>query len=151
MRLGEMITQYRQEHDISQREFSRRCGLSNSLISIIEKGINPQTGKPMSQDLDTYHKIARAMGMTLQALFEALDGDELVSLRPIRSEEVDGHIVTTFANPSEEIQNRDRLEALHRNPRLGLLFDRATKMKPEDVEYMLRFADGILNERDGDA
>lgn len=46
--------------------------------------------------------------------------------------------------------NRERLEALHQNPRLGLLFDKATKMSPADVEYMLRFADGILKERDGD-
>ena len=44
----------------------------------------------------------------------------------------------------------DRLEALHRNPRLGMLFDRTSKMKPEDVEYMLRFADGILKDQDGD-
>ena len=46
--------------------------------------------------------------------------------------------------------DEDRLEALHQNPRLGLLFDRARKMSPEDVEYMLRFADGILKERDED-
>jgi transcriptional regulator with XRE-family HTH domain len=44
----------------------------------------------------------------------------------------------------------ERLEALHQDPRLGLLFDRTRKMKPEDVEFMLQFADRILKERDGD-
>lgn len=50
----------------------------------------------------------------------------------------------------EDDPDQERLEALHQNPRLGTLFDRARKMKPEDIEYMLRFADGILKERDGD-
>jgi len=48
-------------------------------------------------------------------------------------------------------ENQARLEALHQNPRLGLLFDRSSKMKPEDVDVMIRFADGLLRERDGDA
>ena len=49
-----------------------------------------------------------------------------------------------------EEPDQARLEALHQNPRLGLLFDRTRKMKPEDVEFMLQFADRILQERDGD-
>ena len=44
----------------------------------------------------------------------------------------------------------ERLEALHQNPRLGLLFDRSRKMSHEDVEFMLQMADRILKERDGD-
>ena len=47
-------------------------------------------------------------------------------------------------------EDEERLEALHQDPRLGLLFDRTRKMKPEDVEFMLQFADRILKERDGD-
>lgn len=44
----------------------------------------------------------------------------------------------------------DRLEALHQNPRLGLLFDRSRKMSSADVDFMLQMADRILKERDGD-
>ena len=40
------------------------------------------------------------------------------------------------------------LAKLHVNPRLGLLFDRARQMEPEDVEFMLQMADRILKERD---
>lgn len=43
-----------------------------------------------------------------------------------------------------------RLEALHQDPRLGLLFDRSRKMSKEDVEFMLQMADRILKERDGE-
>lgn len=42
-----------------------------------------------------------------------------------------------------------RLEALHQNPQLGLLFDRSRKMSDEDVDFMLQMADRILKERDG--
>ena len=42
-----------------------------------------------------------------------------------------------------------RLEALHQNPQLGLLFDRSRKMSDADVDFMLQMADRILKERDG--
>jgi transcriptional regulator with XRE-family HTH domain len=51
---------------------------------------------------------------------------------------------------NEEREDQDRLEALHQNPRLGLLFDRSRKMSHADVEFMLKMADRILKERDGD-
>ena len=47
-------------------------------------------------------------------------------------------------------EDDERLEALHQNPRLGLLFDRSRKMSHADVEFMLQMADRILKERDGD-
>ena len=43
-----------------------------------------------------------------------------------------------------------RLEALHQNPQLGMLFDRTRKMSQADVDFMLQMADRILKERDGD-
>lgn len=45
-------------------------------------------------------------------------------------------------------EDEERLEALHQNPQLGLLFDRTRKMSSADVEFMLQFADRILKERD---
>lgn len=44
--------------------------------------------------------------------------------------------------------DQQRLEALHQDPRLGLLFDRTQKMSHEDVETMLAVAASILKERD---
>ncbi len=46
--------------------------------------------------------------------------------------------------------DQERLEALHQNPRLGLLFDRTRKMSSADVETMLAVAASILKERDGE-
>lgn len=52
----------------------------------------------------------------------------------------------------DPVQNEDmdRLEALHQNPRLGLLFDRSRSMSESDVEFMIQVADRILKERDND-
>lgn len=56
----------------------------------------------------------------------------------------------TSENGLDNIDDIDRLEALHQNPRLGLLFDRAKKMSADDVEFMMQMADRILKERDGE-
>lgn len=37
MTLGEFIRKYRSEHDLSQRQFALKCGLSNGYISMLEK------------------------------------------------------------------------------------------------------------------
>ena len=50
----------------------------------------------------------------------------------------------------QDYEDQKRLEALHQDPRLGLLFDRSSKMSHEDVEFMLQMAERILKERDGD-
>lgn len=40
MELGEIIKQYRVEHGLSQRQFSKMCGVSNTYISFLENGRN---------------------------------------------------------------------------------------------------------------
>lgn len=167
MKLGELISQYRISNNISQREFARRCGLSNSLISLIEKGVNPQTGKTMAQDLETYSRIAYAMGISVQELFEQLGTDASVRLYPAqvigrkglhiaadpKPPKISGDTDTiTVHSPITEEQQEliDQLEDLHQNPRLRLLFDRTRKMSEDDVDFMIQMADRILREQDGE-
>ena len=59
MKLSEIIKKYRKEHDLSQRQMGARCGLSTGYISLIEKEINPQTGKVEKTDIE---------GQTVQVL-----------------------------------------------------------------------------------
>lgn len=47
-------------------------------------------------------------------------------------------------------EDEERLEALHQDPRLGLLFDHTRKMKKEDVDFMIQMAERIVREREGD-
>ena len=82
MKLSAIITDYRSRMQISQREFARRCDLSNSYISFIENEMNPKTGRPMVPTLEQYQKLASGMDMTVHQLFELLDEDSPVDLRP---------------------------------------------------------------------
>ena len=57
--------------------------------------------------------------------------------------------VSTETGP-ENFEDQQRMEALHQDPRLGLLFDRTRRMSKEDVDFMLQMADRIVKERDGE-
>ena len=56
----------------------------------------------------------------------------------------------TTENGLQDYEDQQRLEALHQNPALGLLFDRTCKMSHADVETMLAVAASILKEKDWD-
>jgi transcriptional regulator with XRE-family HTH domain len=80
MKLSEIVRKYRADHDLSQREFAKRCGLSNSYISFIENECNPKTGRPITPTIEQYKKIADAMSISVQDLFLSLDSDAPVVL-----------------------------------------------------------------------
>lgn len=131
MKLHDAITKFRTEQGLSQREFAKRCNLSHNTIHLLEKGINPRSGKPLVPDTITYKKIADGMGITMDELFTTLDQTEYVSLG------------TTMTDD-------DRLEALHQNPKLGILFDRQRKMSEKDIDFMLELAERITKENYGE-
>lgn len=81
MKLSEIITDYRKRMGISQREFSRRCHLSNSYISFLENGYNPKTGEPIIPSIPKLKQIASGMNMTLHDLAGVLDEDFIVDLK----------------------------------------------------------------------
>lgn len=70
--LADIIVQYRTDHDLSQRQFSAYCGISNGYIAMIERGMNPKTGKPVVPTIPSLIKIASGMGMALSDLLHAV-------------------------------------------------------------------------------
>ena len=48
----------------------------------------------------------------------------------------------------QDYEDQLRLEALHQDPRLGILFDHTRKMKKEDVDFMIQMAERMIKERD---
>ena len=115
MKLSAIITDYRSRMQISQREFARRCDLSNSYISFIENEMNPKTGRPMVPTLEQYQKIASGMDMTVQQLFELLDEDSPVDLHSSAS-----------AAPASESKSDE----------IRILIPGISKLPPEQVERM---------------
>lgn len=73
MTLRSLIKQYRDEHDMSQRQFATLCGLSNGYISMIEKNTNPNTGQPLTPSIPALNKIAAVLGYTLDELLTIAD------------------------------------------------------------------------------
>lgn len=74
MKLGEIIKSYISEHDISVREFARKSNLSNTYIS------NIVNGSDKNPSLDVLGKIAKAMGLSSQQLFDCLDGEQAFAI-----------------------------------------------------------------------
>ena len=73
MKLGELIIEYRTSHNISQRQFADICDLSNGYISMLERGINPKTQKPITPTIPQLKKLADGMAMTISEILEKVD------------------------------------------------------------------------------
>ena len=80
MTLGELIRAYRSEHNMNMQEFADNCGLSKAYISILERNINPSTGKPPIPSLETIRSIAKTLHKDFNDVIAALDDDQVVSL-----------------------------------------------------------------------
>ena len=80
MTIGEYVKQYRKSQGLSMQAFGEKCNLSRAYISILEKGINPTTGKPFAPTVETLNKIAEATGVSIDTLIPMLDGNQLVTL-----------------------------------------------------------------------
>ncbi len=80
MTLGDWIKKYRAEHHLSMQDVANACGFSKAYIGQLEKGINPSTGKPISPTLQTFEKIAKAVGMDVDTLIKSLDDDQPVTI-----------------------------------------------------------------------
>lgn len=77
MTLSELIVFYRKENGLSQRKFAELTGLSNGYISMLEKGINPNTNLPITPALPQLKKLAQGMNITLSELFTQAEDIEI--------------------------------------------------------------------------
>lgn len=80
MFLGEVIKKYREEHQLSQRDFAKRCDISYTYVSALEKNIDYRTGKPISPTLETVKKVSTAIQIPIDDLLKMLDDEQLLTL-----------------------------------------------------------------------
>lgn len=74
MTLGEIIKKYLDDSGMSQREFAKRCGgVSYGYISMLVRGENPRTGRPIKPNIEKVASIASGMGLTLDTLLRMAD------------------------------------------------------------------------------
>ena len=150
MTLSELLRGYRKEHGLSQRQFAIVSNLSNGYISMLEKGINPNTLQPITPTLPVLKKLANGMNTTIEDIFSRVD-DMPVSL--VQDEE---HPLPSNIVPLPKMREWPILGAtacgtpLHRE-----LLDE-TVLAPDDIKADVVFrcvGDSMINARifDGDA
>lgn len=73
MNIGEIIRQYCFDHNMSFRSFAEKAGVTSGYISMLTLGKNSSGRKPITPSIETYKKLAAAMGMSIDELFQKLD------------------------------------------------------------------------------
>ena len=144
--IGKKIQERRKELGLTLEDVGQAVGVGRSTVQRWESGLIKNMGR------DKIAALAKVLQMNPvelvpftqfedRAAFVLQNAFNKIQKQKALTEQSDGMI-----------QEDDwiRLEALHQDPRLGLLFDRTRKMSHDDVEFMLQFADRILKERDGD-
>ena len=126
MTLGEKIRTRRIELGMTMEDLGKKIGVQRSAINKYEKGI-----------------ITDLKRSTIADLARALDVPPIYLLDDTPE---DGDYYTTI----EQLSNGSLIQVLHQNPRLGILFDKTSKMSEKDIELMIQLANSILKERDGD-
>lgn len=81
MTLGDIVKNYRTEHGLSLREFSRISGVSNGYISMLEKNEHPKTKKPIVPSIEKMRCIANVMGMSFDSLLDMIDSNQPISIK----------------------------------------------------------------------
>ena len=81
MLLGDVIYNYRAQHKMTLKDFAARSGLSVSYVNQLEKNRNPKTNEAIVPSLETFSKVAKAMGITLDHLLSIVDENQPVGLQ----------------------------------------------------------------------
>lgn len=154
-KFSDVLREFRLKRGWSQEDLANKLGTSKQVISRYELGQrNPKVA--------TLQEWAKKLNVPEERLLRT--EEEMRKLvTPQMLEEAHGDLEEAFEYavmmgdikidmPKDKIDQEDYdvLEALHQNPRLGLLFKRSSKMTSEDVDFMILMADKILKERDGD-
>lgn len=149
---AQVLREIRQKRGLSQEAMASLLGTSKQVVSRYELG--QRTPK-----ISTLKEWAKKLGVPEERLLKT-EEEMRAMVTPQMLAEAHGDIEEAFAYavmmgdvdipvPSEDRVNLDRLEALHQNPRLGMLFDRQRNMSESDIEMMLMLADRIMKEREG--
>ena len=121
MLLGEYIKEYSTSHGgMSQDTFAKLSGISKGYISMLERNQNPKTKLPIAPTIETFSKVAKATGITVNELFEIVDSsvsleDNILPLPankayPLLGDIACGVPILAEENISEYIQFPDDME-----------------------------------------
>ena len=110
MTIGEVIRKYREDHNLSQRQFALKCNISNGYISMLEKGINPKTNEPIMPSIAALKAISSAMNISLNdLLIQAADMPVNLSLElELQSSPRDDSRLLEFVDLFQKLTNEQQ-------------------------------------------
>ena len=132
MKAGEWLKLYREQHNLSMQALADLCGFSKAYINVLEKGVNPKTGKPISPTMQTFEKIARGTKTDVDTLLKILDGDQPITVNAPASDDL------------PDLTQKDEREIMHLMDEMkeklmqeeGLMFD-GQPASPESIQSIL--------------
>lgn len=77
MKLGEIITGFREMESLTLTAFAKSAGLSASYIRTLEKEIPTKAGRKPKPSLESLQKIADAMNLSMETLIEGMEDGEV--------------------------------------------------------------------------
>ena len=86
MKLGDKIKKLRLMNNMTMQILAEKSGISKGYISMLEKGINPQTKKTLTPSLDKVQKIAIVFGVDWATLLQGTD--DAISLPELSQPEI---------------------------------------------------------------
>lgn len=131
MRLGEYVKQYREQHDLSMRDFAKMADLSHQYVACLEKGVN-NNGQPLSPTMTTYSKVAKAVGQSESVLMALLVDD--VRVNPDEPDE---------SGYQEEDELVEELQMLRDLPERRALLHATKGLTADQVRQMADFLEGM--------
>ena len=92
MKVGEWLKLYREQHNLSMQALADLCGFSKAYINVLEKGVNPKTGKPISPTMQTFEKIACGTKTDVDTLLKILDSDQPITVNAPASDDLPANV-----------------------------------------------------------
>lgn len=142
MLLGDIIKEYREQHQMSLQDFAELVHTSRSYIHMLEKNYNPATGKPISPSIETLKSIAHAMNIDIEDLLKQLNADQNIYLDELEYHKQfsNGYLSSMMENCSKRLK-----ECRIKN---NLSIDYISKKINVPVNKIKRWEDGITSDID---
>ena len=103
MKLGDKIKQFRLEKKLTMQQLADLSGKSKGYISMLEKGINPQTQKPIEPSLEAIQSIAKSLNVDLEDLIS--DTEDVIRLPKLNNPLVE-KITNTIRKLNKDNQSK---------------------------------------------
>ena len=134
MYLGKLISNFRQEKNMSMDEFAKLANLSKPYISMLEKNKNSRNGKPIVPSVMTLKKVSKVLNISFDDLIKMLDSGQEISLSETPTEPVGYYTDPEIAQIAEELRT---------DPDRRILFDASKNLNKDDIDTVLKIIDGL--------